>query len=115
MRNILIIFCSLFPLSGLFANPQNPVKKPNIVWIVCEDMSPHLGSYGEKVAKTPVLDQLAKEAVRYTQVYSTAGVCAPSRCALITGNYQTAIGGHNMRTLGLSANALDDYPKGLKP
>jgi arylsulfatase A-like enzyme len=115
MRNILIIFCSLFPLSGLFANPQNPIKKPNIVWIVCEDMSPHLGSYGEKVAKTPVLDQLAKEAVRYTQVYSTAGVCAPSRCALITGNYQTAIGGHNMRTLGLSANALDDYPKGLKP
>ena len=37
MRNILIIFCSLFPLSGLLANPQNPVKKPNIVWIEAED------------------------------------------------------------------------------
>jgi arylsulfatase A-like enzyme len=118
MRNIGIIFCSLFPLVGLFARPNQPknqVKKPNIVWIVCEDMSPHLGSYGEKVAKTPVLDQLAKEAVRYTQVYSTAGVCAPSRCALITGNYQTAIGGQHMRTLGFSANAKDDYPAGLKP
>lgn len=118
MRNIGIIFCSLFSIIGLFARPNQPknqVKKPNIVWIVCEDMSPHLGSYGEKVAKTPVLDQLAKEAVRYTQVYSTAGVCAPSRCALITGNYQTAIGGHNMRTLGISANAKDDYPEGLKP
>jgi N-sulfoglucosamine sulfohydrolase len=118
MRNIGIIFCSLFSIFGLFARPNQPknqVKKPNIVWIVCEDMSPHLGSYGEKVAKTPVLDQLAKEAVRYTQVYSTAGVCAPSRCALITGNYQTAIGGHNMRTLGISANAKDDYPEGLKP
>lgn len=118
MRNIGIIFCSLFSIFGLFARPNQPknqVKKPNIVWIVCEDMSPHLGSYGEKVAKTPVLDQLAKEAVRYTQVYSTAGVCAPSRCALITGNYQTAIGGQHMRTLGLSANAKDDYPVGLKP
>ena len=118
MRNIGIIFCSLFSIFGLFARPNQPknqVKKPNIVWIVCEDMSPHLGSYGEKVAKTPVLDQLAKEAVRYTQVYSTAGVCAPSRCALITGNYQTAIGGQHMRTLGFSANAKDDYPAGLKP
>lgn len=118
MRNIGIIFCSLFPIFGLFARPnqpKSPVKQPNIVWIVCEDMSPHLGSYGETVAKTPFLDQLAKEAVRYTQVYSTAGVCAPSRCALITGNYQTAIGGQHMRTLGLSANAKDDYPIGLKP
>jgi len=78
-------------------------------------MSPHLGSYGEKVAKTPVLDQLAKESVRYTQAYSTAGVCAPSRSALITGNYQTSIGGHNMRTLGFSASATNDYPPGLTP
>jgi arylsulfatase A-like enzyme len=75
------------------------VKNPNILWISCEDMSPHLGSYGEKVAQTPHLDQLAKEGVRYTQVYSTAGVCAPSRSALITGMYQTSIGTHNMRTL----------------
>ena len=62
-------------------------------------MSPHLGAYGEKVAKTPNLDQLAREGVRYTHVYSTAGVCAPSRSALITGSYQTSIGTHNMRTL----------------
>lgn len=77
---------------------------PNIVWITCEDMSPHLGSYGEKVAKTPNLDLLAKEAVRYTNVFSTAGVCAPSRSALITGMYQTSIGTHNMRTLQTPAS-----------
>lgn len=88
--------------------------QPNIVWIVCEDMSPHLGSYGEKVAKTPNLDQLAKEGVRYTNVFTTAGVCAPSRNAIITGRYQTSNGGHNMRTLGMSANAIDAYPKGFK-
>ena len=114
-RNIRLILCTLFTCSSLFAQQKNGIPRPNIVWIVCEDMSPHLGSYGEKVAKTPVLDQLAKESVRYTQAYSTAGVCAPSRSALITGNYQTSIGGHNMRTLGLSASATNDYPPELKP
>jgi len=114
-RYILILFCSILTSASLFAQVKSVAGRPNIVWIVCEDMSPHLGSYGEKVAKTPVLDQLAKESVRYTQAYSTAGVCAPSRSALITGHYQTSIGGHNMRTLGLSASATNDYPVGLKP
>jgi len=114
-RNIRLILCTLFTCTSLFAQVKIAATRPNIVWIVCEDMSPHLGSYGEKVAKTPVLDQLAKESVRYTQAYSTAGVCAPSRSALITGNYQTSIGGHNMRTLGFSASATNDYPPGLTP
>lgn len=86
--------------SQQFSNP----KQPNILWITCEDMSPHLGSFGEKVAKTPNLDQLAKEGVRYTHVFSTAGVCAPSRSSLITGMYQTSIGTHNMRTLQTPAS-----------
>jgi N-sulfoglucosamine sulfohydrolase len=73
-------------------------QQPNILWITCEDMSPeHLGCYGGKVAKTPNIDQLASDGVQYSKVYSTAGVCAPSRNALISGMYQTSIGGHNMR------------------
>jgi len=114
-NTLLLILCCFLSFSSLFAQDKPATTLPNIVWIVCEDMSPHLGSYGEKVAKTPVLDQLAKESVRYTQAYSTAGVCAPSRSALITGNYQTSIGSHNMRTLGTSATPSSDYPVGLKP
>ncbi|MCP9755511.1 sulfatase [Lacihabitans sp. CCS-44] len=73
-------------------------QQQNILWITCEDMSPeHLGCYGGKVAKTPNIDQLASDGVQYSKVYSTAGVCAPSRNALISGMYQTSIGGHNMR------------------
>lgn len=88
---------------------------PNIVWIVNEDMSPeHLGAYGGTGGKTPVLDQFATESLKYTNAFSTAGVCAPSRAAIITGAYQTSIGAHNMRTLGMSANALDAYPEGFK-
>ncbi|WP_044170446.1 sulfatase family protein [Flectobacillus major] len=101
IRKILLLGLSLaINLQNTFAFQQKtPQKQPNILWITCEDMSPHLGSFGEKVAKTPNLDKLAKEAVRYTNVFSTAGVCAPSRSSLITGMYQTSIGTHNMRTL----------------
>ena len=98
-----------------FQMPTKAAKQPNIVWIVCEDMSPHLGCYGEKVAKTPNLDQLATEGVRYTNVFTTAGVCAPSRCALITGCYQTAMGGQHMRTLSESKVSKTGYPEGFKP
>src|SRR6056297_2590013 len=62
-------------------------EQPNILCITCEDISSYLGCYGDPVARTPVLDQLAKEGVRFTNVYSVAGVCAPSRAALITGMY----------------------------
>lgn len=73
-------------------------QRPNILWITNEDMSPqHLGCYGGKLAKTPNIDQLAREGVRYANAFSTAGVCAPSRNTLITGMYHTSIGGHNMR------------------
>ncbi len=103
-----------FLLIVSFTFAQTP--KPNIVWIVVEDMSPqHLESYGGTGGKTPNLNALAKESVQYQHLFSTAGVCAPSRAALITGAYQTAIGAHNMRTLGTSAVASDDYPPGFKP
>lgn len=101
------------PLIFLFSFSEKKTTQPNILWITCEDMSPHLGCYGEKVAKTPVLDKLAKEGVRYTNAFSTAGVCAPSRSALITGCYQTAIGTQNMRTLAPGAVlSKEDYPPG---
>jgi N-sulfoglucosamine sulfohydrolase len=77
---------------------QAPTRRPNIVWISNEDMSPRLGAYGDTMARTPVLDRLARESVRYTHAFTTAPVCAPSRAAIITGMYQTAIGAQHMRT-----------------
>ena len=72
-------------------------QRPNILWLSAEDISPHLGCYGDPHAITPHLDQLAKEAVRYTHAFTTAGVCAPCRSGIITGMYQTTIGTHHMR------------------
>jgi N-sulfoglucosamine sulfohydrolase len=75
-----------------------PQSRPNIVWISNEDMSPRLGVYGDSLARTPVLDRFAAQSVRFSHAFTTAPVCAPSRAAIITGMYQTAIGAQHMRT-----------------
>jgi N-sulfoglucosamine sulfohydrolase len=81
------------------AAPQaKPAARPNILWISVEDMSPRLGAYGDTLARTPTLDRLAAQSIRFTRVFSTAPVCAPSRAAIITGMHQSAIGAHHMRT-----------------
>jgi N-sulfoglucosamine sulfohydrolase len=81
------------------AQPAAPeTRRPNIVWISNEDMSPRLGAYGDTFARTPTLDRLARESVRFTNAFTTAPVCAPSRAAIITGMFQTAIGAQHMRT-----------------
>lgn len=90
-------------LAGAATNPAPPATRrvsarPNIVWISNEDMGPHLGAYGDAVARTPVLDRLARQSIRYTRAFTTAPVCAPSRAAIITGLFQTAIGAQHMRT-----------------
>ncbi|MCZ0953271.1 MAG: sulfatase-like hydrolase/transferase, partial [Rhodospirillaceae bacterium] len=72
--------------------------QPNILWLVAEDMSPYLASFGDSTVATPNLDRLAAEGVRFTNVYSVSGVCSPSRAALATGMYPTSIGAHHMRT-----------------
>ena len=93
-----IYFCIfLFMISC--SNHSEKIKKPlNVVWISCEDMGPILGSYGNQIIKTPNLDKLASEGVRYTNAYSTVGVCAPSRFSIITGMYSARLGANNMRT-----------------
>ena len=73
-------------------------EKPDILWIVVDDMSANLSCYGEKTIETPNLDRLAKEGTRFTRAFTTAPVCSPSRSALITGCYQTSIGAHQHRS-----------------
>jgi arylsulfatase A-like enzyme len=96
MKNKILFIILLFEVSCSWTFAQKQ-QKLNILMIVCEDMSPHLGCYGDLLVKTPNIDELAKEGVRYTRMFTTAGVCAP-RAALITGMYQTSTGTHNMRT-----------------
>jgi arylsulfatase A-like enzyme len=64
-------------------------KKPNIILILADDLGVgDLGSYGQKYIKTPNLDAMAKNGVKFTNFYSSAPVCAPSRASLMTGLHQ---------------------------
>ena len=73
--------------------------RPNILWLLAEDVGPEAFSFsGTPEAKTPVIDQLGRDGVRYMRAYTTAPVCSPSRSAFMTGMYATTIGAHNHRT-----------------
>jgi uncharacterized sulfatase len=85
---------------GFGANPGNAAdnRRPNIIWVVGEDMGPEVACYGDLEAITPNIDRLAREGARFTRCYTHAPVCAPSRHGLITGRYPIATGGHHMRS-----------------
>ncbi len=89
-------------------------QRPNILWLSCEDISPHLGCYGYKNAMTPHLDQLAKDGIRYTSAFTTAGVCAPCRSGIITSMYQTTLGTHHMRCRAKLPDFVKGFPQFLR-
>ena len=83
--------------------PPSP-DRPNVLWVTFEDTSPRFGCYGDPVARTPHADRLASEGCRYPNAFSVAGVCAPSRHAVITGMYPTSTGAQHMRATHTNAH-----------
>lgn len=81
-----------------FALQLKADDRPNIVWIVSDDLGPELGCYGYPEVATPNLDRLAAEGQRFTNAFSTSPVCSSSRTAFQTGQYQTTVGGHHHNT-----------------
>src|SRR5262249_24433440 len=88
---------SLLPLAGLFLSApaslaQEP-KRPNVIFILVDDMGyADLGCMGSKDIRTPNIDRLAKEGVKFTNFYANAPVCTPTRAAFLTGRYQQRVG-----------------------
>ena len=90
------IFCMcwlLFALNDIVFAGQ----RPNILWIVAEDMSFNLGCYGNDLVNTPNIDRLAAQGMMFSNVFTTSPACSPSRTALATGVYQTTLGAFHMR------------------
>ncbi len=80
------IYFALFMLAGM--SPLGAAEKPNIVLIVADDLGWHdLGCYGSKYFKTPFIDQLAKDGMRFTDFYAACPVCSPTRASIMTGKY----------------------------
>lgn len=80
---------SCLPLClALLFTPVAEARRPNLIWIMADDLGyGELGSYGQKVIRTPQLDRMAAEGLRFTQFYAGATVCAPSRSVLMTGQH----------------------------
>ena len=79
------MLCVMLAATGL-ASGAEPPKRPNFVFILADDLGyGDLGCYGQTRIKTPNIDRLAREGRRFTDFYAGSTVCAPSRCALMTG------------------------------
>ena len=86
-------------------------KPLNILWLIAEDVCPDFKCYGDSVAETPHIDNLAKEGILFTNVFTTNSVCSPSRSAFNTGMYQTTIGAHQHRSHRQDGFKLPDSVK----
>lgn len=69
-------------------------SRPNVLWIYVEDTNDWMSCYGDELIETPHIDALAARGARFTRAYMPAGVCSPTRSAIITGMHQTSIGAH---------------------
>jgi arylsulfatase A-like enzyme len=70
-----------------------PTSKPNIIFVLMDDMGyADLGCYGAKDIRTPNIDRLAREGLRFTDFYANAPVCTPTRCGFMTGRWQQRVG-----------------------
>ncbi|NQT03083.1 MAG: sulfatase-like hydrolase/transferase, partial [Planctomycetes bacterium] len=87
-------------LPGCTNSQQSAGKgtRPNILWILSEDISPDLSCYGTPEVETPNLNKLANQGVRFTNAFTTSPVCSTSRSAMITGMHQSSIGAHHHRS-----------------
>ena len=90
MRDIVseVSCMGLLLLGVISAQAEEKIDRPNIVFILCDDMGyGDLGCYGQKYISTPCLDQMAREGTRFTQAYAGSPVSAPSRATIMTGQH----------------------------
>lgn len=103
----------LFTFTGIAASVQLAAQeriRPNIIWLMAEDMGQDLECYGMQAVKTPVLNKLASEGIKYNNACCSNPISSPSRSAMMTGVHQTAINAHNHRS-----NRNLPLPDGVKP
>lgn len=115
IKNVLltIILCNLvFIKCKAYQVNNSDKKRPNIVWIVIDDVGTELPSFGHHKISTPHIDQFISEGTVFNNAFVTSPVCSPSRSAMITGMYQTTIGANNhVSGRGIHRIKLPDYVK----
>ena len=99
---MLAIWISGIILSQAAETDSTEGRRPNIVWIMAEDISTELACYGHPAVKTPHIDALACQGARYTNAFCTAPSCTPSRNAMMLGVYQTRTDTQDQRRRGVT-------------
>ena len=103
---VLVFLLTLSPAS-LSAEER---KQPNLIWVMADDLGyAELGCYGQKIIRTPRIDRMAAEGLRFTHYYAGATVCAPSRSVLITGQH------HGRTRVRGNAGRIDPAAQALQP
>lgn len=110
IRTLLVITI----LTNVLISCSTKTELPNILWITSEDNSPFLGCYGDTLATSPNLDQLAAEGFLYSHAYANAPVCAPTRNTIITGVYANSGGHQHMRSYYPKSEKVRFYPQYLR-
>jgi len=111
-RILLSIITTYLALVPMLAQGADAGERPNILWVITEDMGPELACYGTPEVSTPVLDRLAMQGVRYENAFTVTPVCSTSRSGFCTGMYPITIGAHQHRTPDSEKRAL---PAGVRP
>ena len=97
MKKIIVLIAIITFVHSSFSQNKE-VKKPNIIWIMAEDMSTDLECYGMKAVKTPNLNKMAAEGVLFENCFVTNSICSPSRSAMIIGTHQLKTNSQNHRS-----------------
>jgi len=114
LRATLAAVASAIATAGQRISGQTAAR-PNILWLVSEDNNPYLGCYGDKLARTPHIDGLAKRGLLFKHVFSAAPVCAPSRFAILTGLHpETCAPANQMRAMAALPPEIRTYPDFLR-
>lgn len=106
MNSPIIYFLLVLGLMGCNQPTEKKTAKPNILFCIMDDASPHMSAYGCKWSNTPAFDRLADQGILFTNAYTPNAKCAPSRAIVITGR--------NSWQLEDAANHVTNFPKKFK-
>lgn len=108
-NSLFVVLFLVLVFTETIAQKQTNVRKPNIIYIYADDLGyGELGCYGQTKIKTPNLDRMAKEGIRFTRHYTSTPVCAPARCMLLTGRN----GGHSYIRGNYELGGFEDDKEG---
>ena len=114
VRIVSMLWVMCVMCSGLGAAAVAGAELPNILWLTSEDHGPEMGCYGDPLANTPHMDDLAARGLLFTRAWSCVPVCAPARTAIILGVYPSSSGGLHMRSMVPVPEQMKLYPEFLR-